>query len=132
MFKAVGNVLHKTPWWGLILGGVVTLALLVLFTVSRIWLRDVQHDTLSALSDPFGVAALQRDLPRSGVLAQRMRLLADTLTAQGQLDEAALWLGRALPLWQRFVGAPKARSLGSAEAGPRCPVWQGLRCWTAT
>ncbi|MEN9397356.1 MAG: hypothetical protein RLZ81_1886 [Pseudomonadota bacterium] len=33
MFKAVGNVLHKTPWWGLILGGMVTLAMLVLFTL---------------------------------------------------------------------------------------------------
>lgn len=52
-----------------------------------------------------GVAALQRDLPRSGVLAQRMRMLADTLVAQGQLDEAADWLGRAVPLWQQFVGA---------------------------
>jgi serine/threonine-protein kinase len=52
-----------------------------------------------------GVAALERDLPRSGVLAQRMRLLADALTAQGQLEEAGSLLGRALPLWQRFVGA---------------------------
>ena len=35
-FRAVGNVLHKTPWWGLILGGVVTLALLVLFSRWRV------------------------------------------------------------------------------------------------
>lgn len=33
-------------------------AALVLFTGSRIWLRDLQHDTISALADPFGVAAL--------------------------------------------------------------------------
>ena len=51
------------------------------------------------------VAALERDLPRSGVLAQRMRMLADVLTAQGQWDEAAVWLGRAVPLWRRFAGA---------------------------
>ncbi len=36
--------------------GAVTL--LVLFSVSRIWLRDLQYDTLSALADPFGLSAL--------------------------------------------------------------------------
>jgi serine/threonine-protein kinase len=51
------------------------------------------------------VAALQRDLPRSGVLAQRMRMLAEVLTAQDQPEEAAAWLGRAVPIWQRFAGA---------------------------
>ncbi len=33
MFKAIGNLIHKTPWWGLILGGTSTLILLVLFTL---------------------------------------------------------------------------------------------------
>ena len=33
MFKAIGNLIHKTPWWGLILGGISTLVLLVLFTL---------------------------------------------------------------------------------------------------
>ena len=33
-------------------------AALVLFGVSRLALRDLQHDTLAALSDPFGIAAL--------------------------------------------------------------------------
>ncbi len=33
-------------------------ALLMLFSVSRLWLRDLQHDTVSALSDPFGLSAL--------------------------------------------------------------------------
>lgn len=33
MFKAIGNLIHKTPWWALILGGISTLALLVLFTL---------------------------------------------------------------------------------------------------
>ena len=34
------------------------IALLVLFTASRIWMRDLQHDTIAALSDPFGLSAL--------------------------------------------------------------------------
>ncbi len=33
MFKAIGNLIHKTPWWALILGGISTLVLLVLFTL---------------------------------------------------------------------------------------------------
>ncbi|MBK9573036.1 MAG: histidine kinase [Rhodoferax sp.] len=33
MFKAIGDLIHKTPWWGLILGGVTTLGLLVLFAL---------------------------------------------------------------------------------------------------
>ena len=33
-------------------------ALLVLFSVTRVWLRDLQHETLAALSDPFGLSAL--------------------------------------------------------------------------
>ena len=33
MFKAIGNLIHKTLWWGLILGGISTLVLLVLFTL---------------------------------------------------------------------------------------------------
>ena len=33
-------------------------AMLVLFSVTRVWLRDMQHDTFSALSDPFGLSAL--------------------------------------------------------------------------
>jgi hypothetical protein len=31
MFKSLGNLIHRTPWWGLILGGVVILAALVMF-----------------------------------------------------------------------------------------------------
>lgn len=33
MFKAIGDLIHKTPWWGLILGGIATLTLLILFTL---------------------------------------------------------------------------------------------------
>ena len=33
MFKAIGNLIHATPWWGLIAGGVSTLTLLILFTL---------------------------------------------------------------------------------------------------
>jgi ABC-2 type transport system permease protein len=37
---------------------VCAVALLVGFSVSRIWLRELQQDTISALTDPFGLSAL--------------------------------------------------------------------------
>ena len=33
MFKAMGNLIHKTPWWALVLGGIAMLLALVLFAV---------------------------------------------------------------------------------------------------
>lgn len=33
MFKALGDLIYKTPWWGLILGGVATLTVLVMFAL---------------------------------------------------------------------------------------------------
>jgi hypothetical protein len=35
MFKAFGTFLHRTPWWGLLLGGTVALILLIAFAVPR-------------------------------------------------------------------------------------------------
>ena len=37
---------------------VAAVAAIVLFVVSRAWLRDQSHDTIAALSDPFGLSAL--------------------------------------------------------------------------
>lgn len=37
---------------------VCAVAMLVGFSVSRIWLRELQQDTISALTDPFGLSAL--------------------------------------------------------------------------
>jgi hypothetical protein len=33
MFKAIGNLIYRTPWWGVLLAGVGTLAVLVLFAL---------------------------------------------------------------------------------------------------
>jgi ABC-2 type transport system permease protein len=52
-FFALATVTRSLMWT--YVGAVATL---VFFSVSRIWLRDVQHDTFSALSDPFGLSAL--------------------------------------------------------------------------
>ena len=32
MFKSIGNLLHRTPWWGLIIGGLLVLVALGMFT----------------------------------------------------------------------------------------------------
>ncbi len=78
-------------------------ALLVLYFIMRGLLRDAQHDTLSALSDPFGLSALSiatkywTASERNSQLPEMAGLL---------LANRALWTGIALALfagaWWRF------------------------------
>jgi aminopeptidase N len=78
-------------------------ALLVLFFVTRGLLRDVRHDTLSALSDPFGLSALS--------IATKYWTAADRNTRLPELTglllaNRVLWAAIALALfagaWWRF------------------------------
>ena len=52
-FFALATVTRSLMWTY-----VGAVAMLVFFSVSRVWLRDLQRDTLSALIDPFGLSAL--------------------------------------------------------------------------
>ena len=54
-FFALATVTRSMMW-----SYVGAVALLVLFSVSRVALRDMQHDTLAALTDPFGMSALSQ------------------------------------------------------------------------
>ena len=78
-------------------------ALIVLYLVTRGLLRDVQHDTLSALSDPFGLSALS--------ITTKYWTAADRNTRLPELGglllaNRAIWSGIALALfaaaWWRF------------------------------
>jgi hypothetical protein len=57
MFKATGNLIHRTPWWGMILGGIVTLAVLVLFALPVQVIRLVDSGTTPAEN-----RAIQREI----------------------------------------------------------------------
>jgi aminopeptidase N len=94
-------------------------ALLVLFTVSRIWLRDVQHDTLSALSDPFGVAALQI-VTKYWTASDRNTLLPPMTGLL--LANRLLWTGIAALLfavaWRGFRFETRSRAGAASKAEP--------------
>ncbi|MBK9235723.1 MAG: histidine kinase [Rhodoferax sp.] len=60
MFKAIGDLIHKTPWWGLILFGLTTLGLLVMFALPIQVIR---------LSDSGSTAAESRAIQREINLA---------------------------------------------------------------
>ncbi len=82
---------------------VCAVAMLVLFSVTRVWLRDLQHDTFSALSDPFGLSALSITTKYWTATERNTRLppLAGLLLAN-----RLLWLGVAAALfalaWRTF------------------------------
>jgi len=91
-------------------------AALVLFSVTRAWLRDLQHDTFAALSDPFGLSALAIST-KYWTAADRNTLLPP-LTGL-LLGNRLLWVGIAAALygltWSRFRFEAKA---GKAAARP--------------
>lgn len=110
--------------------------LLVLFSASRVWLRDLQHDTFSALSDPFGLSALAI-VTKYWTAAERNTLLPPVSGLL--LANRVLWSALGLALfglaWQRFhfeqrtkktaarpteaasVAAPRRGPLPQARAG---------------
>jgi ABC-2 type transport system permease protein len=101
-------------------------ALLTLFFVTRSLLRDLQYDTVAALSDPFGLSAL-------GILTKYWTA-ADRNTRLPEvggllLANRALWLGLAAAAWAvawrvfRFESRGSQRSATTpAEADRRAPA----------
>ena len=71
-------------------------ALLVLASVTRLWLRDLQHDTASALSDPFGLSALAITT-KYWTASDRNTLLPPVSGLL--LANRLLWTGIAAALW---------------------------------
>ena len=112
-FFALATATRSVMWTYV---GAVTV--LVLFSVSRIWMRDMQHDTLSALSDPFGVSALSI-VTKYWTAAERNTLLPP-LTGL-LLMNRLLWTGVAAALFGvawwlfRFEVASKAAKKDDAS-----------------
>jgi aminopeptidase N len=94
-------------------------ALLLLFFVTRGMLRDMQHDTWAALSDPFGVSALN--------IVTKYWTASDRNTRLPELSglllaNRAIWLGVAAALfavaWRTFSFAAR----GGAKAAKPVPA----------
>lgn len=105
-------------------------AALVLFTGARIWMRDLQHDTLAALTDPFGLAAL--------TIATKYWTAADRNTLLPPMSglllaNRLLWAGAAVAMfalaWRSFrfeQRAGRAAAPAPAETAPAAlPVRAG-------
>jgi ABC-2 type transport system permease protein len=71
-------------------------AALVLFSVTRVWLRDQQYDSFSALSDPFGLSALS--ITTKYWTASDRNTLLPPLTGV-LLANRLLWVGVAAALY---------------------------------
>ena len=111
-FFALATATRSLMWT--YVGAVATL---MFFTISRAWLRDVQHDTLSALSDPFGVAALSITTKYWTSTERNTQLppLAGLLLAN-----RVLWLGIAGALfslaWWRFRFETRSKAAAAPPA----------------
>ncbi len=110
-FFALATVTRSMMW-----SYVGAVALLVLFSVSRVALRDIQHDTLSALTDPFGLSAISITT-KYWTAAERNTLLPPLSGLV--LTNRLIWLGVAAVLyavaWKTFRFEQRA---GSATAKP--------------
>jgi len=99
MFKSVGNLIHKTPWWAIVVGGLVALFALVLFTVPIQVIRlhgsgstpQERRAIEREINLAFGDRAL--NFAENVVLAMRQRS-TDTLR-QRELDHALAEIARA-------------------------------------
>lgn len=117
-FFALATATRSLMWT--YVGAVATL---VLFTVSRAWLRDLQHDTISALADPFGVAALSI-VTKYWTAADRNTLLPPMTGLL--LANRLLWTGLAVVCfaiaWKRFRFETTTRAGRAAPAEAAAPA----------
>lgn len=99
MFKSLGNLIHRIPWWGLILGGVLTFALLVMFTTPIHLLRlsnsGKTPEEKSAIKREINLAFGDRALTVAESVVSAMKERATDPDRVRELDRALAEVGRA-------------------------------------
>lgn len=99
MFKAIGNVIHKTPWWVLVSGGLVTLLVLVLFTVPIQVIRLQESGNTPqerrAIEREINLAFGDRALNFAEDVVQAMRARTQDNARQQELEHALIEIARA-------------------------------------
>jgi hypothetical protein len=99
MFKAIGNFIHRTPWWGMILGGIVTLAVLVLFTLPVHVIRLVDSgatpDENRAIQREIGLTVGGRALDLASGVLVAMKDRSTDPERQREFDRALAEVARA-------------------------------------
>jgi hypothetical protein len=99
MFKATGSLIHRTPWWGMILGGIVTLAVLVLFALPVQVIRLVDSGTTPAenraIQREIGLAVGSRALDLATGVISALRERVTTPERQDEFERALAEIERA-------------------------------------
>ncbi len=99
MFKPVGNLIHKTPWWIVICGGLATLLVLVLFAlpIQVIRLQDSGNTPQErrAIEREINLAFGDRALNFAEEVVQALRARTQDNTRQQELEHALAEIARA-------------------------------------
>ncbi len=99
MFKAVGNVIHKTPWWVMVSGGLITLLVLVLFTVPiqviRLHESGNTPQEQRAIEREINLVFGDRALNFAEDIVQAMRARTQDNARQQELEHALAEIARA-------------------------------------
>jgi hypothetical protein len=99
MFKALGNLIHKTPWWGLILGGSMVLLGLVMFAIPiqviRLSESGATPEEQRAIEREINLAFGDRALNFAEGVVHTMRERATDPDRQRELDQALAEMARA-------------------------------------
>ena len=99
MFKAVGNVIHRTPWWVVVSGGLITLLVLVLFTVPiqviRLHESGNTPQERRAIEREINLAFGDRALNFAEDIVQAMRARTQDNARQQELEHALTEIARA-------------------------------------
>jgi hypothetical protein len=99
MFKAFGNLIHRTPWWGMILGGIATLAVLVLFTLPVQVIRLVDSGATPAenraIQREIGLAVGSRALDLATGVITTLRERVTTPERRDEFERALAEIERA-------------------------------------
>ena len=99
MFKAIGNVIHRAPWWALVSGGLVTLLVLVLFTVPIQVIRLQESGNTPqerrAIEREINLAFGDRALNFAEDVVKAMRERTDDDARKQELDRALTEIARA-------------------------------------
>ena len=99
MFKAIGNVINKTPWWIVVSGGLLTLLVLVLFTVPiqviRLHESGNTPQERRAIEREINLAFGDRALNFAEDVVQAMRARTEDNARQQELEHALTEIARA-------------------------------------
>jgi hypothetical protein len=99
MFKSLGNLIHRTPWWGLCLGGLFILVALVMFATPVHMLRMSESGRTpqekSAIKREINLAFGDRALTIAEAVVGSMKARATDPERVRELDRALAEMARA-------------------------------------